>query len=229
MKLANIEHIFFDLDHTLWDFDKNSGMAFHSIFKKNKIGVELDNFMEVYFPINENYWKLYRQNKVTQADLRYGRLKESFDLLKIRVSDEQIEMLSVDYIDHLPRYNVLLEGAIDLLEYLAPKYRLHIITNGFKEVQHKKLKNSGIAHFFDTVTTSEDVGVKKPNKLIFERALDTAGAAVSSSIMIGDNFDADVLGAEKIGMKAILYNYYKREFSPDYLQVLEMKEIAAYL
>lgn len=229
MKLANIEHIFFDLDHTLWDFDKNSGMAFHSIFRKNKIGVELESFMEVYSPINENYWKLYRENKVTQADLRYGRLKESFDTLKIEMSDEQINILSVDYIDHLPHHNILLGGAIDLLEYLAPKYRLHIITNGFKEVQHKKLENSGIMHFFDTVTTSEDVGVKKPHKLIFEKALDKAGALVSGSIMIGDNFEADILGAEKIGMKAILYNYYKREFSPDYLQVLEMKEIASYL
>jgi putative hydrolase of the HAD superfamily len=229
MKLNNIEHIFFDLDHTLWDFDKNSGMAFNSIFEKNKIGVELDRFMEVYSPINENYWKLYRENKVTQTDLRYGRLKESFNMLKMSVSDEQIEILSVDYIDHLPNHNILLEGAVDLLEYLAPKYRLHIITNGFKDVQHKKLKNSGIQPFFDTVTTSEDAGVKKPDRLIFEKALKTAGALVSNSIMIGDNFEADVLGAQKVGMKAILYNYYKREFAPEYLQVLKMKEIAAYL
>ena len=229
MKLSNIEHIFFDLDHTLWDFDKNSGMAFNAVFRKNRVPVELDSFLQVYSPINENYWKLYRENKVSQEDLRYGRLKESFDLLKVTVSDEEIELLSTDYIEHLPMHNILLEGAVDLLEYLKPKYRLHIITNGFREVQHKKLKNSEIFNFFDSVTTSEDAGVKKPHRLIFEKALEKAGATVSSSVMIGDNFEADVLGAQKVGMKAILYNYYKKEFSPECIQVLEMKEIASYL
>ncbi|WP_424495112.1 YjjG family noncanonical pyrimidine nucleotidase [Salinimicrobium sp. GXAS 041] len=229
MKLNNIEHIFFDLDHTLWDFDKNSGLAFNSIFQKNKIKVEIDRFMEVYAPINENYWKLYRQDKVSQQDLRYGRLRESFDSLEIDLTKEQIDILAIDYIDHLPQNNILLEGAVELLEYLAPRYKLHIITNGFREVQYKKLENSQIMPFFDTVTTSEDAGVKKPHRLIFEKALESAGAMVTSSLMIGDNFEADVVGAQKVGMRAILYNYYKKEFSPECLQVLKMKEIAAFL
>ena len=229
MKLTDIEHIFFDLDHTLWDFDKNSGMAFNAIFKKNQLQIELESFLQVYSPINENYWKLYRENKVSQEDLRYGRLKESFDVLKMGVSDEEIKLLSTDYIEHLPMHNILLEGAVDLLEYLKPNYRLHIITNGFREVQHKKLRNSEIFKFFMTITTSEDAGVKKPHRLIFEKALEKAGATVSSSVMIGDNFEADVLGAQKVGMKAILYNYHKKEFSPECIQVLEMKEIASYL
>src|SRR5690554_3644693 len=110
MKLADIQHIFFDLDHTLWDFDRNSGLAFHSIFQKNKILVELEQFLEAYTPVNENYWKLYRENKVTQADLRYGRLKESFDMLGVVVSDEQISLIAQDYIDHLPQHNHLLEN-----------------------------------------------------------------------------------------------------------------------
>lgn len=229
MKLSNIENIFFDLDHTLWDFDKNSGLAFFSIFEKNRIRVELETFLKTYAPINESYWKLYQENKVTQSSLRYGRLKESFDSLGISVTDEQIEILSKDYIDHLPNHNHLLEGALEMLEYLEPKYKLHIITNGFKEVQHKKIKNSGIARFFDTITTSEDAGVKKPDKRIFERALDKAGAHISTSVMIGDNLEADIHGAQEIGMQAILYNYYERTFPPDYLQVLKMKEIAVYL
>lgn len=229
MKLPDIEHVFFDLDHTLWDFDKNSSLAFHSIFRKNGISVELEKFLKVYAPINANYWKLYSENKVSQTHLRYKRLKESFDQLKMIVSDEQIEILSSDYIDFLPSNNHLLEGAVDLLEYLKPNYKLHIITNGFHEVQHKKLKNSGIFPFFDTITTSEDVGLKKPNKLIFEKALETAGASVSNSVMIGDNLEADILGATEIGMRAILYNYHKTDCPPHCLQVLEMKEIAAYL
>lgn len=229
MKLTNVENIFFDLDHTLWDFDKNSGLAFFSIFEKNEILVELETFMKAYAPINENYWKLYRENKVSQASLRYGRLKESFDSLGIPLNDQQIEMLAKDYIDHLPNHNHLLEGAVEMLEYLQPKYRLHIITNGFKEVQHKKIENSGIARFFDTITTSEDAGVKKPDKRIFERALEKADAGVLSSVMIGDNLEADIHGAQEIGMKAILYNYYEKVFPADYLQVLKMEEIAVYL
>lgn len=229
MKFSNIRHIFFDLDHTLWDFDKNSGLAFTSIFKKHRISVELESFLEVYTPINENYWKLYREDKVTKEDLRYGRLKEAFDGLKINVTDAQIEKLSIDYIDHLPNHNHLLEGTLEILDYLHPLYDLHIITNGFKEVQRKKMENSGILKYFKTITTSEDVGVKKPHRRIFETALERASAQVSQSIMIGDNLEADILGAKGFGMEAILYNYYKAEFPPDHHQVIEMKELLKYL
>lgn len=229
MKLNNIQHIFFDLDHTLWDFDKNSGLAFDSVFQKNEIEVELEKFLEIYSPINANYWKLYRENNVSQADLRYGRLKETFDGLNITVTDTQIEQMSIDYIEHLPHHNHLLEGTVEMLEYLQPLYKLHIITNGFKEVQYRKMESSGILKYFTTVTTSEDVGVKKPNKLIFEAALGKASAKIAESIMIGDNFEADILGAHDFGMQAILYNYYKKEFSPDYYQVLEMKELVNFL
>lgn len=229
MKFSNIKHIFFDLDHTLWDFDKNSGLAFNSIFVKNKIAVTLEDFLEVYTPINTNYWKLYREEKVTKDALRYGRLKETFDALKINVTDEQIETLSIDYIDHLPLHNHLLSGSLEILEYLQEKYTMHIITNGFKEVQHKKLESSGIQKYFATVTTSEDVGVKKPHKAIFETALKSAGAKKEESIMIGDNFEADFMGAMDFGMQAILYNYYKEKFAPEYYQVLKMAELSKFL
>ncbi|MGB7786994.1 MAG: YjjG family noncanonical pyrimidine nucleotidase [Salinimicrobium sp.] len=229
MRLSNIKHIFFDLDHTLWDFDKNSGLAFNSIFVKNKIAVELDKFLEVYTPINTNYWKLYREEKVSKEALRYGRLKETFDALNITLSDEKIESLSVDYIDHLPLHNHLLEGSLEILEYLQQKYTMHIITNGFKEVQHKKLESSGILKYFTSVTTSEDVGVKKPHKAIFETALKNAAAGKEESIMIGDNFEADFMGAKDFGMQAILYNYYKQEFSAEYHQVTAMTELSKFL
>lgn len=228
MKLTNIQHIFFDLDHTLWDFDKNSGLAFNSIFLKNKINVELDAFLETYTPINSGYWKLYRENKVTKADLRYGRLKETFDSLNINVTDDEIERLSIDYIDHLPNHNHLLEGTVEILDYLHPKYKLHIITNGFKEVQHRKMESSGILKYFKTITTSEDVGVKKPHRKIFETALQNASALVNESIMIGDNLEADILGARDVGMSAILYNYYNQEISGDFRQVLKMKDLTKY-
>ena len=228
MKLTNVKHVFFDLDHTLWDFDKNSELAFRSVFAKHKILIETEKFLKIYTPINEKYWKLYREDRVAKEDLRHGRLKESFDALQMVVEDEQIKIMAIDYIDHLPNHNHLLKGALETLEYLQ-NYRLHIITNGFREVQYKKMKSSGILRFFNTITTSEDVGVKKPNPKIFEAALEKAGATAAESLMIGDNFEADILGAEEVGMKTILYNYYKKDFSPDYHQVLAMKELAHFL
>ena len=228
MKFTKVQHIFFDLDHTLWDFDKNSSLAFSSIFQKNKIAIEIDVFLKEYTPINANYWKLYREDKVTKADLRYGRLKETFDSLAINVSDDQIDQLAIDYIDHLPDHNHLLEGTLEVLDYLHPRYKLHIITNGFKEVQHRKMESSGILKYFHTITTSEDVGVKKPHRQIFEEALKNAAAKVEESIMIGDNLEADVIGAQDFGMPAILYNYYGVEVSGDFHQVLKMKDLTKY-
>ena len=229
MEFSNIRHIFFDLDHTLWDFDKNSGLAFESIFKKNKISVELEDFLVVYSPINENYWKLYRENKVTQSELRHGRLKETFEALKLAVTDLQIEQLSFDYIDHLPQHNHLLEGTKELLEYLKPLYKMHIITNGFKEVQFRKLEKSGILSYFETITTSEDAGVKKPHQDIFKKALKEASANADESLMIGDNLEADVIGALEAGMKAIIFNYYGFQIESKYHQVKKIRELAQFL
>ena len=229
MKFSNIRHIFFDLDHTLWDFDKNSGLAFNSIFAKHNIKIRLEDFLAIYSPINADYWKLYREDKVTKEDLRFGRLKDTFEGMKVNVTNATIKQLSIDYIEHLPNHNHLLSGTVDILDYLYPRYNLHIITNGFKEVQHKKLESSGILKYFKTITTSEDVGVKKPNKKIFEVALTNAGASVEQSIMIGDNMEADIIGAKDFGMQAIFYNYYKEEFSPEHHHVMEMKELSQFL
>jgi len=144
-----IKDVFFDLDHTLWDFDRNSTLAFATIFEKNKIDVDLVEFLKVYTPINFKYWKWYRQERVTKTQLRYGRLKKTFDALSIKASNDTIDRLSEDYIIHLPDHNYLFEGAIELLDYLKQYYKLHIITNGFEEVQLKKLTNSNIATYFE--------------------------------------------------------------------------------
>jgi len=204
----NIKHIFFDLDHTLWDFETNSEKTFELIFKMNTIGVDFENFILKYKPINHKYWKLYREDKVSKEDLRYGRLTETFNELNYKISDELIHTLAKEYIDFLPDHNTLFAGAIDILKYLRPKYQMHIITNGFEEVQHKKMKNSDLLPFFDKIITSEEVGVKKPNPLIFNYALAKSDANPGESIMIGDNFEADILGAKNVGMHTILNKVY---------------------
>lgn len=204
--MNNITDVFFDLDHTLWDFDKNSILAFDKIFKTNYPTIDTNAFIEVYIPINQACWKLYQVDKITHEELRYKRLKESFDKLNYSISDEAIDQIAHDYIEFLPDNNQLFEGAVEVLEYLYPKYNMHIITNGFAEVQQRKMYHSGLQKYFKTVTNSEMAGVKKPHKGIFEYALSLAKATKENAVMIGDCIDADVKGALDFGMQAIYFN-----------------------
>jgi YjjG family noncanonical pyrimidine nucleotidase len=201
-----ITDIFFDLDHTLWDFDKNSVLAFDKIFKANHPTIDTNRFVEIYVPINQACWKLYQVDKITHEELRYQRLKQTFDQIHYEISDAEIDQIAHDYIAFLPDSNLLFDGTIEVLDYLFPKYNLHIITNGFAEVQTRKLRNSGIEKYFKTITNSEKAGVKKPHPNIFEFALSLAKAEKENAIMIGDCIEADVQGAIDFGMRAILFD-----------------------
>ena len=205
--MQNIQHVFFDLDHTLWDFEKNSDLTFQKIFKMNDLSVDLHSFLEVYRPLNFKFWKLYREEKVTKSELRYGRLKNTFDAIDFPISDTLIYLIADQYIEHLADFNHLFDGAIEILDYLNQKYTLHIITNGFEEIQTKKMINSKIYHYFEKVITSESVGVKKPNPKVFKHALEIANANIDQAIMIGDSIEADINGALGVGMKAIHCNF----------------------
>lgn len=229
MNLNNISHIFFDLDHTLWDFDKNSALTFEAIFRAEKLDICLPDFLEVYIPINNNYWKLYREDQITKEALRTGRLKDCFEGMKLNVPTQVIDNLSNNYIRFLPNYNNLLEDTIDILEYLFPKYELHIITNGFEEVQQAKLENSKIAKYFTTVTTSEEAGVKKPHKNIFHMALEKSNALPAGSLMIGDNYEADITGALNIGMRTLYFDYYQKDRYPETPGIQKLKQLKLYL
>ena len=224
-----VKDIFFDLDHTLWDFDKNSMLAFKRVFKKFKITIEFDAFLKIYEPINVEYWKKYREDKVSKESLRRGRLIGSFNFFDLIYTTEKIDEIADAYIQELPFDNHLFEGAVEILDYLILKYKLHIITNGFEEVQHKKLKNSGIDHYFSTVTTSEEVGVKKPNPKVFLTALNKANSLPTQSVMIGDSLEADILGANNIGMQTIFYNYRNESISKKIKSIDSLLEIKNYL
>ena len=142
MKIEGITDVFFDLDHTLWDFDKNSALAFDEILKLNHIDVDVNDFLDHYVPINLKYWKLYREEKIEKNALRFGRLNDAFSAIGYRVHETMIYKLSDDYITHLTRFNYLFENTFEILDYLNDHYNLHIITNGFDEVQHEKLTQS---------------------------------------------------------------------------------------
>ena len=205
-KLNNITDIFFDLDHTLWDFQKNSALTFDFLLKKYQINIDLNKFLNIYIPINFSYWKLYRDEKITKEFLRYNRLKSSLEKLNISLSDDVINKIADDYVISLPVNNFLIKDTILVLDYLRNKYRLHIITNGFTEVQNKKIVNSQIKKYFHSIIDSETVGVKKPNIKIFDYALRVSGARSKNSLMIGDNLEADILGALNAGFHAIHFN-----------------------
>jgi putative hydrolase of the HAD superfamily len=220
-----IKDVFFDLDHTLWDFDKNSKHTFKKILVDNEINIDINVFLETYGPINTDYWKLYRENNISKDKLRYGRLNDTFKVLNIDISTKIIYKLSDDYIKHLSSFNFLIDDTIQILKYLDSRYKLHIITNGFQEVQNLKLINSGINHFFKTITNSEMAGVKKPNQKIFQLAINKARTDFDSSIMIGDNLDADIHGALNSGMDAILFNYHKNNIPKGVVSIDKLIEL----
>lgn len=224
-----IKHIFFDLDYTLWDFEANSNESFKYIFKQFDIKVDFEKFRNVYYPINEAYWKRYRENNISKEDLRFGRLNDTFLKLNVRVNDALIVLLSDAYIDNLSNYNSLVDGALDILEYLKPKYTMHIITNGFQEIQGRKMKNSGLEPYFKTVITSEQVGVKKPNPEIYNFALTTCQAKAEESVMIGDNYEADVMGALQSGIDAIFCNFNKEPSAENIKSVTQLVQLKQYL
>lgn len=224
-----VTDVFFDLDHTLWDFDKNSALTFKKIFLENGINIDLNDFLEVYIPQNLAFWKLYREEKISKSDLRYQRLKTVFDLLGKQATDETIHLLSEEYIAHLSSFDHLFPGATEILNYLYGSYRLHIITNGFQEIQEKKLRNSNIHGYFDIIINSEMAGVKKPNPIIFELALKTAEVVPERSIMIGDSLEADIKGAQAVGLHALHFNSHGEPGHKICPVIEHLHEIKSYL
>jgi putative hydrolase of the HAD superfamily len=204
-------------------------LAFETVFKLHNVSVDMTEFLHFYIPLNRTYWERYRKDEITQKELRFGRLKDSLDLIQYYVSDDVVDLLSVEYIHYLPKFNHLYDGTIEILDYLKPKYNLHIITNGFAEVQDNKLNNSYITHYFKSVTNSEMAGVKKPNQKIFDFALNLAQAQKENSIMIGDCIEADVQGALDAGLDAVFFNENNVPVANTIKQVNHLLELKKYL
>lgn len=229
MKFKNITDVFFDLDHTLWDFDKNSALTFKKIFEINNVNISLDEFLHHYEPINLKYWRLYREDKIGKEDLRYARLNDSFEAIGFNVNIQLIHKLSEDYITYLSSFNHLFENTFEILDYLSLSYNLHIITNGFDEVQFKKMSHSKIDHYFKTITNSEIAGVKKPNPIIFNYALNLANTNASKSVMIGDSYEADILGAKNMGMDVVFFDLNNKTVDNSITQIDNLIQLKNFL
>lgn len=224
-----VTDVFFDLDHTLWDFEKNSALTFETILPAHGVTVPLETFLEVYVPANLKFWKMYREEKITKSELRYQRLKSVFDTLEYTVSDDCINSLAEEYINQLSSYSYLFPNVVAVLNYLKPNYTLHIITNGFQEIQEKKLRNSGIHHYFNQVIDSEMAGVKKPDPIIFNLALERAKVSPDSALMIGDSLEADILGARGAGLHALHFNAHGEAVHEHCPMITDLWEIKSYL
>lgn len=208
--MKRYKHLFFDLDRTLWDFDNNSHETFNDIHTKYNLSLrgmpDIDDFIHTFQTINNNLWELYRQGSIKKEVLSVQRFE--LTLNSYGISDSALSyQLANDYIHISPTKKRLYPGTMDVLDYLKPKYQLHIITNGFEEVQHTKLAYSGLRPYFKTVTTSEDAGSKKPDPAIFQHALFFADALSTESLMIGDDPEVDIKGARNAGIDQMLVDF----------------------
>jgi putative hydrolase of the HAD superfamily len=207
--MKTYKHIFFDLDHTLWDFETNSKQALVQIFDSNKLsekGIEsFEKFHSRYAPINDRYWARYHNGLVSKERVRVGRFHDT--LVELGVDDIALaEKMAHAYIEISPRLKALFPGAVEVLTYLQQKYSLHLITNGFAEVQWIKLEHSGLRPFFEHIIISEEVGTQKPDKAIFEIAMSRANTNCEECIMIGDNYNTDIIGAKNAGIDQVFFN-----------------------
>ncbi|MCB0698646.1 MAG: noncanonical pyrimidine nucleotidase, YjjG family [Chitinophagales bacterium] len=208
------KHIFFDLDHTLWDFDKNSEYTLQKLYTDynlKNVGIpDFKTFLHTYNAHNERLWARFRSGFIKRDELRWKRFW--LTMLDFQIGDTVLaNELSMAYLELLPTQTILTPHAKELLEYCNEHYSIHLITNGYELTQKMKLQFSGISAYFSEVFTSERCNGIKPHKEIFEFALSTTGAGIEESIMVGDALDVDILGAANVGMDQVYYNPTKMQ------------------
>jgi putative hydrolase of the HAD superfamily len=206
--IRKYKHLFFDIDKTLWDYESNVKEIILDLYNKRNLkalSVDYEKFLTDFKKYNDLLWSKYQKGLINKEILRDRRFYLTLKKSGILNKDLAVH-LSNDYLEISPNKTNLFPEVIETLEYLKLHYRLHIITNGFNEVQYKKLKNSGINHFFEKIVTSDSVGSQKPNMKIFEYALTSVNARKKESLMIGDDWEIDILGAKAYGLDQVYFN-----------------------
>jgi putative hydrolase of the HAD superfamily len=206
---AEIKHIFFDLDDTLYDLEKNSCIALERLFAEfsmeSKLNVSFGEFHGTYKKINSQFWSLYNKGQITKQYLRDNRFHETFKKFSYDNFSDNLAF-NEQYLTRAPHGPHLKDGCVEILEYLKPRYSLHIITNGFKEIQNVKITKSGIKNYFSNIIISEEHGLSKPDEKIFRLAEALASGQKSECLMIGDNYESDITGSLGAGWKALWLN-----------------------
>lgn len=212
MRSSKYRHLFFDLDHTLWDFETNSQEALLDLYARHQLAERLKapvhEFLAAYYRINDALWAQYRKGEVSKEALRHLRFQRAFHSFA-PLEEDSILQFEAEYMALAPRKTALMPGTLELLSALKPHFGMHIITNGFAETQSVKLAHSGLATFFDHIICSDELGVNKPEAKIFVHAMKLAGAERRESLMIGDNLQVDILGARNAGLDQVYYNPQK--------------------
>ncbi len=208
MKLK-YEHLFFDLDHTLWDFDTNSKNTLYGMFEKYDLervtGVNKEGFYKNYLNVNRSLWYKYQHGQITKEQLRKDRFRAAFAAFDY-YEPEFFALFETEYVSTCPHQTAVMPGTFELLDYLKTRYELHIITNGFVESQATKMSKSGLGVYFKHVISSDAIGVNKPHPSIFEKSMSLAGAQPTHSLMIGDNLETDIKGAQGCGIDQVFFN-----------------------
>jgi putative hydrolase of the HAD superfamily len=225
------KHIFFDLDRTLWDFEQNMRKTLCDIYDNHNLNQHIsdyDIFIETFARHNDRLWAQYQNGQLKKEILRYKRFEVT--LKDFGIKDKVLaEVIGQEYIEESPRKTILVPHTIEALDYLSSKYKMHIITNGFNEVQFTKLKLCGIEKYFDKVITSEISGYHKPRPEAFGHSLSSANAKKSESIMIGDDLNIDIVGAREFGMDQVYLNPlsipHQEAVTHEIKSLLELKEI----
>lgn len=227
------KHLFFDLDHTLWDFDKNSELTWLQLYKEYDLadmGIpDFNEFFRVYNIHNDRLWERFRNKFIKREELRWKRVW--LTLLDFKLPDSKLAYeLSAAYLEILPTQNLLMPYAKEILDHCKDRYHLHLITNGFEMTQRQKLQYSGIGEYFKEVVTSEKSNSMKPHAEIFAYALQCTGAETADSLMIGDAIDIDILGAINAGWDQVFYNPGKilHERKPTY-EITHLQELTTIL
>ncbi|AYO56808.1 noncanonical pyrimidine nucleotidase, YjjG family [Chryseobacterium sp. 6424] len=220
-----IQHIFFDLDNTLWDHRRNAYLTLKDIYKREdvykKYSLPFEEFHKEYFTINERLWEQIRDGEIDKEYLRAHRFYDS--LLFFGIDDQALaDTFERNFLDEILNYNDLVDGAFQLLEYLSAKgYTLHILSNGFEEVTYRKCELSGIKNYFQTITSADEINVRKPNPEIYDYALKKAGAIKGESMMIGDDWIADIEGAKSFGLQVIFFDVFQDNYEAEDVQVIK--------
>ncbi|GAB2783663.1 YjjG family noncanonical pyrimidine nucleotidase [Rhabdobacter roseus] len=204
------KHLFFDLDHTLWDFERNSAESLTELFERFTLGQcgipSCEEFISTFSRINIELWATFNRGDYTHAYIRERRFPLVFEALQVPTPTNCSDLAQA-YLQILPTKQYLLEGALDVLHYTRERgYRLHVLTNGFEAIQNRKMKSADIVHFFEHVVTNEHAQAQKPDPRIFAYALGLVKARPEDCIMIGDNWEADILGAMRFGLDTVYYN-----------------------
>jgi putative hydrolase of the HAD superfamily len=224
------KHIFFDLDHTIWDFDRNAEETLHELYFRYSFdhifnSPTSETFIATYTTNNHRLWDLYHHGKIDKPTLRKLRFADTFTQLGVNPELFPVAF-EEEYLEICPTKTNLFPNAHETLGYLQDRYTLHLISNGFKEACEKKLEHSKLAPYFDTIVISEIVGINKPDRRIFEHALKNGNAIKEEAVMIGDNLDADVRGAQNAGLEAIFFNPLEVEKPQDINHMIkDLKEL----